>query len=323
MNLGLKGRGLFVFSDPGSAKPVLALAQSLFTKFECLVISDRQYEFFKDFSVQVINYKNGDELKIFEEFSPDYLFTGTSYTSDIELKFVMHAQSHKVISYSFVDHYTNFAARFKFKGNPVFPDKICVLDKLAKSKAILENIVKEKIIITGNPYHDYLRTWAPGISRKEFFGQIGVPLSDKLLLFAPDPLSNAGGKEKFGTDEVEILLQLIDVFKNLQLSFPHLTLGIKLHPNQNKNLILSHIKKEANDKIIHVTDADVNTLLYYSDVVIGIFSNILLESRILGKSVIRILSNIIYPDPFEKLNVGLISSSNDNLFSNLKSLLEK
>ena len=52
----LKGKGLFVFSDPAGAKAVLALVyllkrDNIITDFK--VISDRKYSFFEDFEIEV------------------------------------------------------------------------------------------------------------------------------------------------------------------------------------------------------------------------------------------------------------------------------
>ena len=65
---------------------------------------------------------------------------------------------------------------------------------------------------------------------------------------------------------------------------------------------------------------DVNTLLYYSDVVIGFFSNILIESRLMNKPVIRFLLNDKVQDPFHDKNIGIIAYPN-TIADELKLLL--
>ena len=48
----LKGKGIFVFSDPGGAKPIMALIKLNRLK-NYKVFSDREYSFFKDFNLKV------------------------------------------------------------------------------------------------------------------------------------------------------------------------------------------------------------------------------------------------------------------------------
>ena len=84
----LKGNGLFVYSDPAGAKAVLALALELRSNLSRIsIVSDREYGFVTDFNFSV----NKPALEIeedFEEIQPSFLFTGTSYTSQIELKYI-------------------------------------------------------------------------------------------------------------------------------------------------------------------------------------------------------------------------------------------
>ena len=67
---------------------------------------------------------------------------------------------------------------------------------------------------------------------------------------------------------------------------------IKLHPNNNDDSIkamvdVNHLSSP-NTKILE-HNVHTNTLIAYSDTVVGIFSNLLLEARILGAKVFRFL----------------------------------
>ena len=101
-------RGLFVFSDPGGAKPLMSLIEN-YGLVNYKIYSDRIYDFFLDFDVLVHNIGDSDDIeRIIINFNPDYVFTGTSYTSDLELKFVKKANELNIKTYSYIDHYTNF-----------------------------------------------------------------------------------------------------------------------------------------------------------------------------------------------------------------------
>ena len=135
MTLNLSGRGLFVFSDPGGAKPLLSLAKSLENSLDfCKIVSDRSYSFFKDFNLEVSDSNLTVEKEI-QLTRPDFLFVGTSYTSSIELRFIQEANRLGIKTYAFVDHWTSFKERFILNAQTVYPNVILVVDEAAKNKA--------------------------------------------------------------------------------------------------------------------------------------------------------------------------------------------
>ena len=309
----LKGRGLFVFSDPGGAKPILTLAdENIGTLTDVKAVSNREYPFYKEFSTKV---EKANLSKNIYDFKPDFVFTGTSYTSDIEINYIISAKENGIPVFSFVDHWTNIRNRFSKGLNTFFPDTIFVLDKRAKEIAIKEGIEVEKISILPNPYHTFLRKWHPKCIKETFLNDNKIPLGNILIVFAPDPLSTAGGIEKFDTDEKIITQEFLKVIDEIK-SNKKITIIFKPHPNQNIDYILPVISNFGLD-ILLLKDIDTKALLYYSDLVVGIFSNILIEGQILGKEVVRFLekSNI---DPLEKLSIGTICRTRDQLLNILQ-----
>ena len=193
----LKGRGLFVFSDPGGAKPVLSIVENVKNELDdYLIISDREYPFYCDFSVKVTSFCKSPE-EIVASFSPDFILTGTSYTSTIELDFLEAAGQMNVPAYSFVDHWTNIRERFLKDGKEIFPDYILLIDEEARSIAIENKIPSLKIIVVGNPYHDFLKKWKPSIPKTELYHLLNLTYpAKKIIVYAPDPLSNVAGLQQ-------------------------------------------------------------------------------------------------------------------------------
>lgn len=306
----LTGRGLFVFSDPGGAKPLLSFININELQNCSLVISDRLYDFYEDFKIPVINFniEMNVESQI-KKINPDYLFTATSYKSDIELRFIKAAKYLGIQTYSFVDHWTNISKRFILNNQILYPDKVLLLDDRAKNIAIQEGIHDEIIEIIGNPYHLWIKNYAPKISKTNFISQIGNQFSNKkLLLFVPDPLSNINGIELYGFDEITVSKQLIDLFKKNKIS--DWIILFKPHPNQDASK-LSQIL--LNQEIVYVLpqNIDTNTALFYADVVMGFFSSILIEANILQKNILRYLpSKTNYIDPIADLNLGIDINEN-------------
>jgi hypothetical protein len=307
----LKGRGLFVFSDPGGAKPIMALAQkNIMNLSEILIISNRKYDFYKDFHLNV-NYLKETPTQIFKNFQPDFLITGTSYTSKIELDFIKISNQLKIPSFSFVDHWTSVLERFNYDEDVVFPEKILVVDERAKSLLLNQEVRHKNIIVFGNPYHEYLKNWKPKLTKKDFLSTLGIlDLNKKIILFAPDPLTNVDGINIYGFDEIDTTLELQKILHSFLDKYQFV---FNPHPNQE----LSRIDKIIDCRIKLLDKGiDVNHLIFYSDVIIGMFSNILVEATILNKKVIRYFKNSALLDPLNG-EIGTLSSS-ETLFVDFK-----
>lgn len=301
--LKFKGKILFIFSDPGGAKPCLALA-STFDLKDVLAVSDRDYTFYRDFNCRVIKPDDGIS-HIIDQFKPDLIFTGTSYTSSIEKEAISLARAQSINCWSFVDHWTSISARFIYNGEANLPDKIWVIDEKAKAIAIDEGINEERIIISGNPYHKWLASWKPTITKADFFGEISITdISKKIIVYAPDPLSNVNGLINYGFDEISSSLAIVKIFDQLyeQSELNWLVL-VKMHPNQNKTIITDIFSNKPYCKIL-TADVDVNKTIFFSDMVLGFFSSFLLEAQIMNKKVIRFLVTQTINDPFGTFDVG-------------------
>lgn len=298
-----KGKAIFVFSDPGGAKPCLSLMDE-FDPGYALAISDRKYPFYKDFKHPVM-LPDQSYYEIINSFKPDLIFTGTSYSSNIEQEFIDIARKESIPCYSFVDHWTSISKRFRNKqGLLNLPDFIWVIDQRAKDIAIQEGIDHHKLIISGNPYHDWLANWRPVNTREQFLQAIGVAeLNKKLIVFAPDPLSNVNGKLTYGFDELILSRKLVNLIKSSHLEDSNWLFLIKLHPNQNAEELNRIFKGQKCCKLLPL-DVDTNETIFFADVVIGFFSSLLLEANLMGKSILRFLGSFSRNDPFEGMNVG-------------------
>ena len=315
----LAGRGLFVFSDPGGAKPILSFIY-LNRISEFLIISDREYDFFSYFNFKVNLFDKEDYKEIFESFKPDYVFTGTSYTSIIELLYIEEAKFRNIKSISFIDHYTRYPDRFILNGESLYPDEIYLTDDRAMRIAFEYKLDEySKLVITGNFFHHFLEQWTPKTPRACFIPGLTIPDDKKILVFAPDPMSNVGGKIKFGFDETDVWAilakALISEFKEI------LIVVIKLHPNQNTLYLKNFISASIYSNVIYANDTDSIELTYYADVVSGMYSSFLIESSKFNKKVLRILPNSTLEDALNGMNIGLVSSDVSQVVTNLKKLL--
>jgi len=316
-------RRLIVFSDPGGAKPCLSLAKNWQDSDELLLCSDRQYAFFETFGIPVRQCRGEDAHAIFDKFLPDFLYSGTSYTSRIELDFVSEAAKRGIPSASFVDHYTGFDVRFGTAEARILPDEIHVLDEKAAALAREAGLPESRIRITGNPYHGFLRSWQSQLTKEEVFQQLGIPVSEATtILFAPDPLSNAGGVEKFGTDEVAILGLLLETLGETRKP---IQLLIKAHPNQSMDYLKTGLKYLPRNVEVHLVTSEKDTLLNdlikHADLVAGMFSSFLLEAELLGAKTLRILCGITIPDPLAGQSAGAVLTERSQVSSALQTFI--
>ena len=321
----LKGKGIFVFSDPGGAKPVLSFINLNDSISGYYAVSDREYDFFEDFGVEVNKYNPGDEESIINSFQPDFVFTSTSYTSKIELRFIEAAKSRNIPCYTFIDHYTRYRDRFIDEKELILPDYITVTDNIAVEIAHAEKMLPpDRIMASGNYYHAFLKQWTPSVSRESFVAENNLTQGSLLVTYAPDPFSNVDGTEKYGFDET-VVWQIINGYLTELSEKYNFTVVIKLHPNQKREHILPAVQQSKLKNIVLADDMHLNTLLYHSDIIIGMCSSILIEANVLkvGKKIIRCLFNSKVHDPLLALNIGQVAYSNVEFKNYLESAIHE
>jgi hypothetical protein len=306
-------KGLFVFGDPAGAKACLSICSRLNNNLN-LIISNRIYPFFENFNVNVENSTSKTISEWFEDHQPDYVFTGTSIPDKNELRFLQEAQTRNIKSFSFVDHWININERFKLNESYVYPSQVYLIDEEAKSIAIKEGLPSELIRIVGNPYYTFLENWTPFFTKSELFSKLGISKDSHYILFAPEPISSFNLQDKYGFDEVSGLNYLVKSLE--ELKFDNIKIIVKAHPNQNHIVFKEYIEKK---ECIYLEDFDINHLFYYSKVVIGYFSNSLIEASKMNCKIFRLLidkkSTLI--DPLLHQNIGQIINKKEQLLTEL------
>lgn len=302
-----KVRGIFVFSDPAGANSILAIIDFLkknkkIHKIDFLVFTNKIGVFDKKYKniVQIIEFNDKFISEIYKNFNPDYLFSATS-NNDFE-----HLWRKKLIDkvkiYSYIDHWTNYIQRFSFNNEIIFGDSILVIDKVAKQEAILAGVPSNIIEILGNPYYDKVKKFKPTESKDVFFHKNKLDKNKLIILFISDNLSVAypkNGNNWLGYDEYTVLKDLIICFENFNAMFnSKFQLVIKIHPKAEKDKFNSILKKVnvENLDIITIRDCDPLLINYYSDYVIGMHSNMIIESFLLGKKILRVQTGQLFDD---------------------------
>jgi hypothetical protein len=311
------GEGLFVFSDPAGAKACLALNEIITEKGiqgSRVLLSNKEYSFYKDFtgSVKVIKTEEAKEyVKEMQKF--DWIFAGTSDPKSSGCFELICIENADAISFSFVDHWSNFHLRFEFGNRVIFPDNILVLDERARKLAIKDGLPAEKMRLLKNPYHTYLRGFSQkAVKKSELCIKYKIPAAKKILVFAPDPVSlyTANGK-----NEADVLKELVDDYYINDNFF----ILLKLHPLQPLDQIQSLIEK-FDLTVIRDLDFSPVDIFTNADIILGFYSNYLLEAALFNNNVIRYkLEGNAYSDLFPE-NVGVCAESKPELINILKSI---
>ena len=338
MNYNLTGKGVFVFSDPAGSNSSLALVQLMqqqhcLTDFKIFTSSSGYTPEGNNLPVERMDFSTLKINNFLDQFAPDFLFTGTS-TNDYEHNWRRLAIRKNIKTMAFIDHWTNYRERFSFNNNLFIPDEIWVIDKIAKAEAIEAGLPADRIIVSGNPYYETIRNYKPEISKSEFFRSISLDINKRTILFISDDIKRSFPQDEqgnctLGFDEYTTLKDILTSLKSLgkEIDFAKYQLVIKLHPRSKMGkfdqLIKDHAPAPMN--VVCIRDCDPLAINYYSDFVMGMFSNMVIEAILMNKKLLRIQIN----EKTDPLLSFKVPSNNipkitlkDNLVNTLYILLE-
>lgn len=329
MRYKLQGKGVFVFSDPAGANSILALIDNI-TKCggknneDFMVFTNSVGVFPNKYSnlVKIRDFNIKVYSKILAKFKPDYVFTATSNNS-YEHNIRLLSQQKGIRTIAFIDHWTNYLERLRFNNKTLFPDEIWVINNIAKKEAIKVGLPEDKIFISGNPYYEKIRKFTPEIKKINFFKKENLPLNKKVILFISDNIKEAFPKNEnsecaLGFDEFTVLSDILNSFCQIYnkglIDFSKYLFLIKIHPrgkiNQFNSLIKNRKYKFLNIEVRKKIDP--LTITYYSDYILGMFSNMVIEASLMGKKVLRVQTGQIGEDllKFDEVRCEIVTKKN-------------
>ena len=335
MNYNLGRKGIFVFTDAAGANAILAIVDNLIKegnvpRIDFKIFTNSKGVFNSEYSkiVDVVEFDAAVLTESIVNFSPDYIFTATSF-NNYEHRWRKLASDLSIKTYAFIDHWVYYYKRFSFDNETIFADEIWVINEIAKREAIEEGLPEKSIIISGNPYYAKVRKFCPSESKKAFFRKHNLPLDKKIILFVSENIKSDLPKDTTGNcilgfDEYTIMKDLLESFGKLvikkKLDFSKYLLVIKIHPISDEHKFDYLINKEEYKdlNILSIKKIDPLPLAYYSDYILGMFSNLLIEALLLGKNVTRIQTGQkIDLFKFEEVTCDLINNI-QNLDDNLE-----
>jgi hypothetical protein len=339
--------------DPGGANTIMPLIEPL---------KDRGYEvlvFGKDVALIRFAANNIEAKDITKEMGginevnisnfikvkrPNFIITGTSADDMTEKYLWKEAEKLKIPSFAIIDQWLNYGIRFsrygvdkmeeylKRKEFDYLPTKILIMDDLAKKEAIEEGLPAERIIVSGQPYFEYLKN-------KKFDQKVlqkiktknNIKSGEYIIVYASEPIRKTYGESSttdhfWGYDEISVFKCLYKAMLIASEKFnKKIKLIIKPHPKEDldhyNELIFSLKKGSITIKLDKESDSQY--LIKLADLVCGMSSMFLLESYLLGKATISVQIGLNKKNPFVLDRIGIVKSilNQQELNSKISSLL--
>ena len=239
---------------------------------------------------------------------------GTTRYASPDRRLVTAARLAGVRSVCVLDEWFNYRQRFvdEASGDVALPDRIAVQDDLARREAVEEGIPESLCCVTGSPALAELAQRAESFRAvpPQLPAFLGPPHRAPVVTFLSETHAadyGAGPGERgplgpfLGYSEVTVWGAILRVLGRLARP---VTLVEKLHPSAQEGA--SEVPVPANVRR-HVTrDADLWSLLWYSDLVVGMRSMALLEAALLGCRAVSFQPALIGPQQCTAVRLGAV-----------------
>lgn len=302
---------LISFLQTGGANALLPLLKKWESDYD-MVITARELvcKNLRKLGFEVRNYPEASSeatlgsiaKKWFEEHAPDLLITDTinlARTPDGKLCRQLWGMAAKygVPSLAYVDCWWGYKERFQLPEEtvpPVLPDKIAVVDDLAKDMMLDLGFLNETLVVLGNPRFEMFLNGEDGPKRIRENGlrrELGLTPDRFLILFVSQPLEKCGGtEEEWGFTEKTTLQAFLDVLKNFPPEIKKdVALLIVPHPEERRHELETIVENAGPGIKVLYRNLDPSLeLIRASDLVLGMNSILLAEAVILKKPVLSI-----------------------------------
>ena len=335
----MRGRRVLVFSrDPGGTNAVLPLIEPLRTEGNKVVVygKDAALSIYQRLDVDCADIRDAIPLgtedetdKFVRELSPDLIVTGTSSEDFTERHLWKAAEKAGIASFAVLDQWTNYRLRLipeeedSMNGNVkervlITPSFFFIMDELAKREMAALGIDRKRLVVTGQPFFDYIRRAGSKFAPREIEGlrrELAGNCGGMVFVFASQPITsihrqNGMAEDHWGYTEKTILKSLVRCLGTLiEASEARVTLVIRLHPKDEPDTyldVLSTCPQPVKVTFDRVTDSTL--LLQAADLVIGMFSMVLLEAAILETPFISVQIGLKKENPLILDRMGLTRS---------------
>ena len=241
---------------------------------------------------------------------PALLMTGTSYPPGLELRLTARARERGIASAVLLDFWSNYADRFRMpSGETVLPDRILVMDKGARDEMVVAGFDAGRLLVTGQPALGELAAWRARFpaGRGEHIRSAEKAGDRLLVLFVSQPLSQIYGPGRLpelGYDEHGVLRILAESLLRLaRRTGRGIALVVKPHPRDGLASL-----PVADERLVRISVSeqfDARDLAMAADLVVGMNSELLVESCALGCVTLSLQPGLRQPDVLPTNRLGL------------------
>jgi len=336
----MKGRKVLIFSrDPGGTNAVMHLVAPLRSRGNEVAVygKDAALAIYRKFDMPCADVREAIPSGTQEETSefvrkaqPDLILTGTSSEDHTERHLWAAAEKAGIASFAVLDQWTNYRLRLIPEGaDPkagdarsmrlILPSFFFIMDEFARKEMSALSINRERLIVTGQPFFDYIRKMADGFSQPEIEdvrceltgGRGGI-----VFVFASQPIAglhrqNGMAENYWGYTEKTVLKSVVMCLEKLAAELAaKITLVIRLHPKDKPNAYQDVVFTTSSNsvKLIFDQETDSSLLLKAADLIIGMFSMVLLEAAIMETPFISVQIGLKRESPFILDRMGLAHS---------------
>jgi len=334
----MKGRRILIFSrDPGGTNAIMPLIEPL------RAFGNQVSVYGKDAALSIYRKQNIDCSNICDiipsgtqnetdEFvrktRPHLIVTGTSSEDFTERHLWKAAERTGIASFAVLDQWTNYRLRLISEGGDpmneratselIVPSFFFIMDEFARKEMCALGLAREKLVVSGQPFFDYIRKtgdrFTPGEIeelRRELTGTHG----GLVFVFASQPIAsihrkNGVPEDYWGYTEETVLKSVAGCLSRLTEEMAvKVTLVLRLHPKDESNVYQDALAKCPNSiKVVVDRETDSSLLLKAADLIIGMFSMLLLEAAILERRFISVQIGLKRENPLVFDRMGLVRS---------------
>lgn len=302
------------------------------------------------FSTQGIDFKDDSDYgssnisdlaeMIVEAECPDLILMGTSRVNSLEKELTLVARRRSIKTLAVQDYWSNYWKRFSNletnKRLIYLPDKIAVMDDLAKKEMLMESFPEECLVVTGNPHFDDIQHSIKGYDFQKIEmmrKHLAIKENSVVISFISETQAEDFGTASdkpgslgryIGYTEVDALAGLVSAMNVICKAHKDepFTIVVKLHPREEKAPFLPDKLPENLDFTV-VKAYDPRGIVAISKVVVGMTSALLFEAGLMGKPAISFQPNLIGPDIAigDRLGISSLAKSGRELLNLLQKAL--
>ena len=349
----MKGRKILMFSrDPGGTNAIMPLVEPLQALENEVIVygKDAALSIYRKQNIDCSDICGTNPLGTQEETNefvrstrPDLIVTGTSSEDFTERHLWQAAEREGIPSFAVLDQWTNYRLRFISEGDDplnglatselILPSFLFIMDEYARKEMCAMGIGREKFVVSGQPFFDHIRKTGDRLSTQEIENlrrQLTGSEDGLVLVFASQPIAsihrkNGMAEDYWGYTEETVLKHVVTGLSKLTEELAaKVALVLRLHPKDEPNVYQNTLATLPNAiKVVVDRETDSSLLLKASDLIIGMFSMLLLEAAILERPFISVQIGLKRENPLILDRMGLVRSilTNQELEEKLRAIL--